>query len=310
LYKSKYKDTFVLLNKKTLKMKIIISGSLGNIGKPLTAQLVKSGHDVTVISSNADRKAAIEDLGAKAVIGSVSDADFLSETFKGADALFAMTPPNMGGVNIIQNTTDAGTAFAKAIQNANIKRVVMLSSIGADLPTGNGPIAGLYNIEKIYEKLNTSITFLRAGYFYINFFNDIPMIKRAEIMGANIPAGNRIPLVHPEDIAWAAAEELQKLPEGKNVRYIISDVCTPSEIAKTFGTAIGKTELPWVEFTDEQYLGGMTQAGVPEEMAGLYTEMGSGLRNETIAADFLNTDGKVQGKIKLEDFAKEFASKF
>lgn len=291
-------------------MKIIISGSLGNIGKPLTAQLVKSGHDVTVISSNADRKEAIESLGAKAAVGSVSDAEFLSKTFEGADALFAMTPPNMGGVNIIQNTTDAGSAFAKAIQTANIKRVVMLSSIGADLPTGNGPIAGLYNIEKIYEKLNTSVTFLRAGYFYLNFFNDIPMIKGAGIMGANFPASNRIPLVHPEDIAWAAAEELQKNQEGKNVRYIISDVKTPAEIVKAFGTAIEKPELPWVEFTDEQYFGGMTQAGVPEEMAGLYTEMGTGLRNETIAADFLNNDKTIQGKIKLEDFTKEFASKF
>ncbi|PBI87140.1 potassium transporter peripheral membrane component [Flavobacterium sp. ACN2] len=291
-------------------MKIIISGSLGNIGKPLTAQLVKSGHDVTVISSTADRKDAIENLGAKAAIGSVSDADFLSKTFTGADALFAMTPPNMGGVNIIKNTTDAGAAFAKAIQETKIKRVVMLSSIGADLPTGNGPIAGLYNIEKIYEKLDVSITFLRAGYFYFNFFNDIPMIKGAGIMGANFPASNSIPLVHPEDIAAAAAEELQKTQEGKNIRYIISDVKTPSEIVKAFGSAIDKPELPWIEFTDEQYFGGMTQAGVPEEMAGLYTEMGTGLRNETIAADFLNNDGNATGKIKLEDFAKEFALKF
>lgn len=291
-------------------MKIIISGSLGNIGKPLTAQLVQSGHDVTVISSNADRKSAIEDLGAKAAIGSVSDVAFLASTFAVADAVFAMTPPNMGGVNIIKNTTDAGTAFAKAIQETNIKRVVMLSSIGADLPTGNGPIAGLYNIEKIYEKLDTSITFLRAGYFYINFFNDIPMVKGAGIMGANFPGSNSIPLVHPEDIAWAAAEELVKSPEGLNVKYIVSDVRTPSDIVKAFGAAIEKPELPWIEFTDEQYLGGMTQAGVPEEMAGLYKEMGTGLRNETIAADFLNTDGNAAGKIKLEDFAKEFASKF
>ena len=291
-------------------MKITITGSLGNIGKPLTAQLVKAGHDVTVISSNADRKKAIEDLDAKAVIGSVSDASFLAATFTGTDAVFAMTPPNMGGQNIIKNTTDAGAAFAKAIQETNIKRVVMLSSIGADLPTGNGPIAGLYNIEKMYEKLDASITFLRAGYFYFNFFNDIPMIKGAGIMGGNIPATNRIPLVHPEDIAFAAAEELVKTQEGKNIRYIISDIKTPSDIVKAFGTAIGKPELPWVEFTDEQSLSGMIQAGLPEEMAGLYTEMGTGLRNETIAADFLNNDGTIQGKIKLEDFAKEFASKF
>jgi uncharacterized protein YbjT (DUF2867 family) len=128
-------------------------------------------------------------------------------------------------------------------------------------------------------------------------------------MGANFPASNSIPLVHPEDIAAAAAEELQKTQEGKNIRYIISDVKTPSEIVKAFGSAIDKPELPWIEFTDEQYFGGMTQAGVPEEMAGLYTEMGTGLRNETIAADFLNNDGNATGKIKLEDFAKEFASK-
>ncbi|MBE8726305.1 NAD(P)H-binding protein [Flavobacterium hungaricum] len=291
-------------------MKIIISGSLGNIGKPLTAQLVQSGHDVTVISSSADRKTAIENLGAKAAIGSVSDADFLQQTFSGADALFAMTPPNMGGQNIIKNTVAAGSAFAKAIQEADIKRVVMLSSIGADLESGTGPIAGLHQIEKLYENLDASITFLRAGYFYINFYNDIPMIKGAGIMGGNFPASLQIPLVHPEDIAWAAAEELQKAQEGKNIRYIISDVKTPSEIVKTFGAAISKPELPWVEFTDEQSFGGMTQAGLPEEMAGLYTEMGSGLRSGKISADFLNNNFSVDGKIKLEDFAKEFASKF
>jgi uncharacterized protein YbjT (DUF2867 family) len=291
-------------------MKIIISGSLGNIGKPLTAQLVKSGHDVTVISSNTDRKTAIENLGAKAAVGSINDADFLSKTFSGADALFAMTPPNMGGQNIIKNTVEAGHAFAKAIQETNIKRVVMLSSIGADLPSGNGPIAGLHQIEKLYENLDASITFLRAGYFYINFFNDIPMIKGAGIMGGNFPASLPIPLVHPEDIALAAAEELQKSQEGKNIRYIISDVKTPSEIVKAFGEAISKPELPWVEFTDEQSLGGMTQAGLPEEMTNLYTEMGAGLRSGKIGADFLNNNFPVNGKIKLEDFAKEFASKF
>jgi uncharacterized protein YbjT (DUF2867 family) len=291
-------------------MKIIISGSLGNVGKPLAQQLVNAGHNVVVISSNENRIEAIETLGAKAAIGSVNDASFLAQTFSGADALFAMTPPNLGGSNVILNTVAAGKAFAEAIETSGIKRVVLLSSIGADLPTGNGPIAGLYHIEKLYEKLNTSITFLRAGYFFINFFNDIPMIKGAGIMGGNFAAESKIPLVHPEDIAFAAAEELQKTTSGINIRYIISDVQTPAEIVKAFGNAIGKPELPWIEFTDEQSLDGMKQAGLPEEIAGLYTEMGAGLRSGKIAADFLNSKSAVEGKIKLKDFAKEFASKF
>lgn len=291
-------------------MKIIVSGSLGNIGKPLTVKLVNAGHEVIVISSNADRKNEIENLGAKAAIGSVSNSTFLAETLKGADALFAMTPPNLGSQNVIANTTEAGRAFAKAISETNINRVVMLSSIGADLPTGNGPIAGLYNIEKLYNALETSITFLRAGYFYTNFYNDVPMIQGAGIMGGNYPADTKIPLVHPEDIAQAAAEELVKTPSGKNIRYIISDVRTPQDIAKALGTAIEKAGLPWVEFTDEQSLQGMTQAGLPEEIAQLYTEMGTGLRSGKIAEDFLKSNLAADGKTKLEDFAKQFASKF
>ncbi|RED22609.1 uncharacterized protein YbjT (DUF2867 family) [Flavobacterium cutihirudinis] len=292
-------------------MKIAISGSLGNIGKPLVKKLTASGHQVTVISSTSDRSSEIEQLGAKPAIGSVNDAAFLKTAFDGADAVFAMTPPNMGGSNIISNTVAAGHAFAKAVKDAEIKRVVMLSSIGADLPKGTGPIAGLHEIEKIYETLeNTAVTFLRAGFFYTNFYNDVPMINGAGIMGANYPASTLIPYVHPEDIASAVAEELQKTASGKNVRYIVSDVRTPGDAAKIFGAEIGKPELPWIEFTDEQSLNGMIQAGLPEEIAGLYTEMGAGLRSGAIAEDFLKNKTAVDGKIKLEDFAKEFASRF
>ncbi|SHH65713.1 NAD(P)H-binding protein [Flavobacterium defluvii] len=291
-------------------MKIILSGSLGNIGKHLTIKLINAGHDVTVISSNADRKTAIENLGAKAAIGSVSDSDFLIETLTNADAVFAMTPPNLGGANVIVNTENAGKSFAKAIEKTGLKRVVMLSSIGADLPNGTGPIAGLHKIEEIYRNLNTSVTFLRAGFFYTNFYHDIPMIKGAGIIGSNYPADIKIPFVHPEDIAQAAAEELVQTSQGKNVRYIISDVRTPGDAAKVLGTAISKPELPWIEFTDEQALEGMTQAGLPEEIANLYVEMGNGLKSGKIAEHFTTSKASVDGKIKLEEFAKEFASNF
>lgn len=292
-------------------MKITISGSLGNIGKPLTTQLIASGHEVTVITSSTDRVAAIATLGAKAAVGSVGDVAFLKKAFAGADAVFALTPPNMGGDHIIANTTAAGEALATAIQETGVKRVVMLSSIGAHLPGGNGPIAGLYNIEKIYETLeNVAVTFLRAGFFFTNLYNDVPLIKGAGIIGSNYPSTTAMPFVHPEDIANAAAEELVKTVYGNTIRYIISDLRTPEDVAKILGGAIDKPELPWVEFKDEQALGGMKQAGLPDEIAGLYAEMGSGLRSGQIQEDFLTNKIAATGKIKLEDFAKEFASKF
>jgi len=291
-------------------MKITLSGSLGNIGRPLTQKLIELGHAVTVISSSADRKQEIKALGANAAIGSVSDAAFLKTTFLGADAVFAMTPPNLGGSNVITNTIQAGKAFASAIKDAGVIRVVMLSSIGADLSNGNGPIAGLHTIESLYNSLqNVAITYLRAGYFYTNYYNDIPLIKGLGVLGANYPATTKLPLVHPTDIAMAAAEELQRKTNSKDVRYIISDLCTADELTRNLGRAIGKPELPWVEFTDEQLKQGMMEAGLPEEMAGLYTEMGTGLRSGRIQADFESQGSPISGSIKLEHFLADFAKR-
>ncbi|TWV99130.1 NAD(P)H-binding protein [Chitinophaga pinensis] len=292
-------------------MKITISGSLGNIGRYLTEKLVAGGHDVTVISSSTDRQAAIEATGAKAAIGSVADIAFLKTVLTGADALFAMTPPKMGGSNVIQNTIDAGKAFAEAISATHVPRVVMLSSIGADHATGNGPIASLHHIEDLYRQLEgTSVTFLRAGLFYTNFYNDVPLIKGMGIIGGNYPDTLGLPLVHPADIAAAAAEELVHSPAGKNIRYVISDIRTPADFSKVLGAAIGKPELPWVEFTDEQSLQGMSQAGIPEEIAHLFAEMGAGFRSGKLFADYIKTGSPVTGSIKLESFAKEFAANF
>lgn len=292
-------------------MKIIITGSLGNVAKPLAQQLIAEGHDITVISSNESKKSEIEYVGAKAAIGSITDLDFLVNTFEGANAAFLMTPPNMGGVNIVENTIDAGKNYAEAIKQTGIKKVVMLSSIGVESPVENGPIKGLHFIEKFYNELEkTSVAFLRAGYFYLNFFNDIPLVKNAGIIGANFPTDATVPLVHPVDIAKAAAEELVKNTEGKTVRYIVSDVRPASDFATVFGAAIGKPELPWVEFKDEDSLHGMLQAGLPQEMAELYTEMGRGIRTGIVQKDFIEHGSVIDGDVKLEEFAKEFADRF
>jgi len=79
-------------------MKIIVTGSLGNISKPLTRELIQKGHSVTVISSKAERQKEIEAMGAKAAIGTFQDVDFLTKTFTGADIVYLMGaggPENM-----------------------------------------------------------------------------------------------------------------------------------------------------------------------------------------------------------------------
>lgn len=292
-------------------MKIITAGSLGNVATPLVKQLVAAGHDVTVISSNADKQEAIAALHARPAIGSIADADFLTQTFTGADAVFAMMPPAMGTTNMIENIAQAGQAYATAIRNAGIKRVVFLSSVGADATEGNGPIQGVHRVEQTLQLLtDVNVTVLRSGFFYVNFLRDIPAIKNRNTFGNNYSGEDTLALTHPQDIADAIAAALQEKGNGYEVKYVVSDISTGNELAALFGPAIGKPDLSWTMIPDEQIQAGMTAAGASPELVGLITEMGQGVRKGIIIKDFLAQGAVTTGRIKLPAFVATFRAKY
>jgi uncharacterized protein YbjT (DUF2867 family) len=284
---------------------------LGNISKPLAKQLIAASHQVTIISSNADKKKEIEQLGAAPAIGLITDIDFLSEAFSGADAIYTMIPPNFGAANYRQYVGSIGQNYAEAIRRSGVTRVVNLSSIGAHIDGGTGPISGVHDAEITLNKLEgVSIKHIRAPFFYINFYNNIDMIKHLGFLGSNYDSDTRLVMVHPEDIAAAVAEELQKPFEGKSVRYLVSDDRTTGEVAAVLGKAIGKPDLQWVEFTDEQAYDGMLQSGLPPEIARNFVEMGTAVGSGILWEDYDLHKPEVSGNHKLESFAKEFADRF
>jgi uncharacterized protein YbjT (DUF2867 family) len=291
-------------------MKYVITGSAGNISKPLAEKLLAADHEVTVIGRNAEHLKPLTDKGAKAAIGSVEDTAFLKEAFAGADAVYTMVPPQYAAqsLDVFQQI---GANYAEAIKAAKIKYVVDLSSVGAHMPEGCGPVSGLYRVEQELNKLSdTNVLHLRPGFFYVNFLANIGMIKGMNLIGGNYGDSDaRMILSHPDDIAEAAAEALLQLSfKGHSVLYLASDERTTGEVANVLGTAVGKPDLPWVPFTDEQAYGGMTQAGMPEAMAEKYVEMGKAIRTGKMWEDFIRHRPQQLGKTKLEDFAKVFAA--
>ncbi len=293
-------------------MHYVITGSIGHTGKPITEGLLKAGHTVTVITTKPDNVAAIEELGAKAAVGSVEDAAFVKQSFAGADAVYLLIPPKWGvnGWRAFQNQIVDN--YVAAIEANDIRFAVLLSSIGADLGEGVGPVDGLYDAEhKLAKVAGLNNKFLRPSYFMYNLFGMIGMVKGMGIMGSNF-GDDTLVLTHTDDIADVALAELMNLSfTGHQVRYIASDERTGTEIATVLGEAIGKPETPWVVFSDEQSKQGMLQAGLNEEMATAYTTMGKSLRDGKMQADFFANKPATYGRIKLEDFARnEFAPAF
>lgn len=292
-------------------MHYVITGSLGHTGKPITEGLLKAGHTVTVITSSPETATKIEALGATAAVGNLADPEFVTTAFADADAVYLMIPPKMDVTDWRGYQNQISDSFVAAIKANDIRFAVLLSSIGAHKGQQTGPIDGLYDAEQKLQTISgLNVKALRPSYFMQNLFAMVGMVKGTGIMGSNFGDGPVV-LVHTNDIAEAALDELLRLDFTRfQVRYIAGDEKTGSEIAQILGSAVGKSETPWIVFTDEQNTQGMLQAGLNEEVASKYTEMGAAIRDGSMQADYM-ANRPTPGKIKLEDFAKnEFAPAF
>jgi uncharacterized protein YbjT (DUF2867 family) len=293
-------------------MNYVITGGAGNISKLIAQSLLEAGHQVTVIGRSAEHLKSLTEKGAKAAVGSLEDQVFVTDAFKDADAVYLMIPPNYTAPAFRAYQNRVADVFIEALRANDTKYAVVLSSIGAHMGDGAGPIDGLSDLEKkLHDLPNLNVKNLRPSYFMMNFLGMIPMIKGMNIMGSNFGGnGRKLVLTHTSDIAAVATQELLALNFiGQTVRYIASDERTTEEIVSVLSNAIGKPGIPWVVFSDEQALAGMLQAGLPQSLSEAYTQMGKALREGAAEEDYWK-NRPIPGSVKLEDFAKEFAVAF
>ncbi|TWR26730.1 NAD-dependent dehydratase [Mucilaginibacter achroorhodeus] len=323
-------------------MKIVVTGSVGNISKPLVIKLITQGHEVTVVSSTESRKDEIEKLGAKAAIGKIEDIAFLSKAFAGQDAAYCMIPPfNFFGerdLDCRKKTSDICNNYFQAIQTAGIKKVIHLSSVGAEKPAGAGVLDFHYLAESILKGLpsDVNVTHLRPASFDYNLYAFTDMIKGngflksiigkliylkhygfkgllkgySGIILSNYGESDKIAWVSPIDIASAIADVINDEQKGKIVKYVASDELTCQEIATILGNAIGKPYLEWVLISDQQMTDAFIKIGASETNAKAFTEMNAAIHHGSLFKEYFKNRPAKLGNVKIQDFAKDFASKY
>lgn len=291
-------------------MKIVLTGSLGHISKPLLAALVQRRHSVTVISSKLERTQEIEAMGAFAAIGSLDDAVFLASAFAGADLVYLMEPP----INYLSSQVDQqnywlsiAKSYVEAILQTGVRQVIHLSSIGAHTNEGVGMLAAHHEVEQTLDLLPESvfIKYMRPVGFYYNMFAFIPSIKNSGAIVQNYGGDEKEPWVSPIDIADAIVEEVEKPFQGREIRYVASDEASPNEIAKRLGEAIGRPDLRWEVISDAQFENNLVGAGFNAEAAKGLTEMNAARLNG-LYKDY-DLHRPQLGRVKLADFFENFA---
>jgi uncharacterized protein YbjT (DUF2867 family) len=294
-------------------MKLVITGGAGHISKPLALSLLKAGHQVTVMGRNPENLDALIQSGAIPAIGSLEDASFVRKAFSGADAVYLMIPPNLTTNDFRGYQQRIISNYVEAVKANQVKKLVVLSSIGAHLGKGAGPVDGLADLEQaiLRDLPSTDAVFLRPAFFLYNLYQQADLVKQMGIMGANYAMNReKLYLVDPSDIAEAAFHWLDQASFTGNIIYnLYSDEKSTDEIAARLSEAIGKPGTPWVAFPDDQALAAMIHAGLKPDMAKDFVDMGIALREGQFQADF-RANGAHQGKKRFEDFVPSFVAFF
>lgn len=254
----------------------VVCGATGNVGSKIAHSLLAAGKPVRVIGRERVRLGPLAAAGAEPRPGDLEDADFLVNAFAGAQGVFAMIPPDYNASDMAGYQERVGESLVSALGKARVPRIVTLSSIGAHLSGGTGPIRGLHDFEAKAGRLrDAGVIHLRAAYFMENLLRSIPIIRGQGVNGSPIRPDTPIPMVATKDIADEAARLL--LAEnvvGHSVRYLLGPRdLTLSEATRIVGEAIGKPDLPYIRFPEDEARKAMYGMGMSDSAVEALLEM-------------------------------------
>lgn len=285
----------------------VILGGTGNTGKRIAETLLAAGKTVTIVSRDASKAQALVEKGANLAVGDLHDTAFLSKTFEGATAVYTLIPPKWDVQDWRAAQIQVATSITLALHSTKVPYVVNLSSMGAHLAEGAGPVSGLYYFEHLLNNVpGLNVLHLRPGYFYQNFYGFVGMIQHLGALAQPLPADYGFTLVHTHDIADIAAQRLLALDfRGSSVQFVSGPRnYSFGEAAALISKATGG-EVPFVTSTTEQAVEGMIGAGLPVTIAEGYADLYQAITQSTYTDGFDSKTNVYYGKVSLEQFVEE-----
>jgi uncharacterized protein YbjT (DUF2867 family) len=285
----------------------VITGATGNIGKVIANNLLDQGEKVKVVGRSAEKLQPFADKGAEVAVGSLDDINFVKSAYSGATAVFHMTPPDYTSNNHRAYQHNLGQVAMEAITASGVSHVLNLSSIGAHLGDGMGPVSGLYDVEQLLDETEANILHLRPVFFMENFYFSIPLIKSNNMIALTIKEDIALAMIATKDIGDIATNLLLAHDwEGIDAKELLGpkDYFFP-EAASILGKAINK-EINYVCVPPEQARQGMIASGISENVADLLLEMYESMNLGVLVPTEMRTPEN-STPTTLEEFAKTFA---
>jgi len=285
----------------------VIAGVTGNTGSVAAQTLLDAGKDVRVIVRNAEKGQVWKDKGADVAIADLFDKAAVAKALEGATAAYLLLPPDHVTEEFVISRRQLADTLLAAAEEAQLPHGVVLSSVGAELANRNGPIKTTGYLDEIFKKSSIKSTALRPGYFLENWAGVLPVALNDGVLPSFVqPLDLKIDMVATHDIGKAIADAM--LNPSNDDHHIVeirgNAQYSPQDIAQALSKALNKDVTP-IAVPQDAWVDTLTQAGLSQNLATLYSEMFENVNNGHIDFQGINTR---HGETVLDDFMKKFVA--
>lgn len=251
----------------------VIAGATGRVGSVAARTLLGAGAKVRVLVRRQSDADEWEARGAEVRLAALDDRAALTEALRGCAGFFTLLPFDLTADDLDEHADRLIASIAGAVSDAGVLHVVMLSSGGADLAGGTGPITGLHRLEEALRATGTMLTALRSGHFQEKVGDVIDVARDSGVYpvfatSADVP----LPMVATADLGVLVAKTLQLPPAVSESIDVVGPAYSERTIAALLGEALGR-DLEVVTVPEEAWAGALTEGGFRPHIAESLAEL-------------------------------------
>jgi uncharacterized protein YbjT (DUF2867 family) len=259
-------------NNKIKPMNIIL-GASGQVGGAVVINLREKGEPVKGIIRDSKKAVDVEKRGATVAVADVFNQPSLTEAFKDGTTLFALIPENGKSDDILGDTKKILENYRKAVEASSIKKIVGLSTMGAQYNEGTGNLLMLHMLEHAFEGMDLKTTFIRPAYYFSNWMIYLNVVKEKGILPTFFPVDLAIPMISPLDVGKNAADIITMEDTAGKIYEVKGPILYSSkDVASAFAVALGK-EVTAVQIPRNEWENALQEAGFSDDATKNFIDM-------------------------------------
>ena len=251
----------------------VVVGATGNTGSAVVETLLNRKQPVRIVVRSAEKAASWKAKGAEVAVASLEDVPSMAKALEGASGLYLLVPPNYGATAWLSEQRQRMDQATESVKASGVPHVVFLSSIGAHIAKGTGPIQAARYGEQALGAVAKHLTVLRPCYFMDNWAPGIGMAKGQGVLPTFIAPTAKVPMISTKDIGRVGAEQLMAGGKGRQVIELAGpEEYSPNDVAVALGQILGTAVLAQ-HAPLSAVVPTFTSFGFSDEAAKLFEEM-------------------------------------